>query len=534
MGKPTYLRSQSIPLTLHKYDLKNLQAELKQYHNIENIQPFIPTFEKLFKMEKISTPLLYGIQLKEQVKSILSSETLQISGGTRPYFVKKSMILSPYKWMQDKYANLGTPSVTKKGTERLEKLQNPNNSAYVGSLFASLLSESECPNFPKVYGIFSGNCPQFDFDISEDYEELIEANWFNENIGKTFELKRSESKQSSAFKHTRSNRHEVDIGNEIELDIPELESAPLIAQVDRESEDNASILLNIDSDENSCSSSVTTSTTERFDIQSCKCEEVESYDIDMENADIEPFAWATFKDAPIQLTFMEKCEGRLSNLFKQYEDTEKQTAWLAQVVCALAFAQNKFGFVHNDLHGWNIMYVTTDKEFLHYNVNGIFYKIPTYGYIIKIIDFERGLGSVRLKGMRDSKFFMSDHFSKKEQACGQYNCEPFFISKLPSIKPNPSFDLVRLASDLFFQLFPKGHNDEYADNFIYKLFIRWTTLSDNKSVLYVNKDTNHERYHGMDFYKAIARYCKNAVPINELKSFSMFQSSSIPDEFTTI
>jgi serine/threonine-protein kinase haspin len=60
---------------------------------------------------------------------------------------------------------------------------------------------------------------------------------------------------------------------------------------------------------------------------------------------------------------------------------------MAQIIFALAYAQRNFAFTHNDLHGNNIMFKKTDKEFLYYFHAGVTYKVPTYGYLLKIIDF---------------------------------------------------------------------------------------------------------------------------------------------------
>ena len=49
-----------------------------------------------------------------------------------------------------------------------------------------------------------------------------------------------------------------------------------------------------------------------------------------------------------------------------------------------------FEIKHNDLHLGNIMLEKTDKEYLYYEFNNIKYKVPTYGYIVKIIDWGRG------------------------------------------------------------------------------------------------------------------------------------------------
>jgi hypothetical protein len=165
------------------------------------------------------------------------------------------------------------------------------------------------------------------------------------------------------------------------------------------------------------------------------------------------------------------------------------------------------------------MYVETDKEYLLYKVDGQTFKVPTYGYIVKIIDFERGTGSIKVTGMKQAKMFVSDHFSPIEEAGGQYNIDPFHVQKVDTIKPNPSFDLVRLATSLFWDLFPKGPDyDEYKTNPIFNTLMRWMTLDDGSSVLFGKTEPKHDRYHGFELYKAIARYCKDtAIPRKEIQ-----------------
>jgi serine/threonine protein kinase len=245
----------------------------------------------------------------------------------------------------------------------------------------------------------------------------------------------------------------------------------------------------------------------------------------------ESFAWASFTNVPIQITVMEKCEGTLYELMKDNDNKEKHLAWLSQVVFALAYAQRNFGFVHNDLHSNNVMYVRTEKEFLYYNFGGVSYKVPTFGYIIKIIDFERAVASVKLVGMKEAKFFMSDHFSVNDEAGGQYNYAPFYNQKYPEIKPNPSFDLVRLATSIFWDLYPKGPSHaEYETDPVFQRIKKWLTLEDGTSILFGKEDPRHDRYHGFTLYKAIARYCRDtAVPRKELVNLkSVYETQSVP------
>jgi hypothetical protein len=175
------------------------------------------------------------------------------------------------------------------------------------------------------------------------------------------------------------------------------------------------------------------------------------------------------------------------------------------------------------------MYVPTDKEALYYKHTGTCYRIPTHGYIIKLIDFDRAALSLRLCGMKDPRHFISSQFRSNEEAAGQYNIEPFFNEHHPRIPLNPSFDLCRFASSMFWDMFPEGPTHE-STHPLFRVFLQWMTQSDGTSILFrKEKPDRHDRYHGFDLYKAIARYCKDsAVPRREIAKLSVFQVSAVP------
>jgi hypothetical protein len=148
-----------------------------------------------------------------------------------------------------------------------------------------------------------------------------------------------------------------------------------------------------------------------------------------------------------------------------------------------------------------------------------------------MIDFERSFISVKLNGMKEPKMFTSDHFAEEEEAGGQYNCEPFYNSKYPVVKANPSFDLVRLATSMFWDIFPKGPDyEEYKTLPLFNLFIKWLTLPDGSSILFGKTIVRHDRYHGFNLYKAITRHCKDtAVPRKEVLDLKKFyEVTSVP------
>jgi hypothetical protein len=493
----------------------------------------------LFKTNELESVREYGLRFDEEIVSIIDSNRIHTSlRKEQAVHLKTSMLLSPFKWMEGEYGTeVGLPTTIEQAQVISSKIQNHHNSSYVGSLIAGVLSQSKCQHFPKVFGIFTGFSKNHTINISDDYDDLSDRSWFVKNIGKTFQLRLADSiKSNTDFNHTRRSRQQLLLGESTELnDVSELETTQIAASMGdlqrifhTEEEETSN-------DAESESSSVSTSYI--FEIESAEIEEDEEDDIiedDLDEEDVgeEEFAWATFTNVPVQTTVMEKCDDTIFNLLMSDSDTNKHLAWITQVIFALAYAQRNFGFIHNDLHSNNVMYVKTDQEFFYYNCNGIFYKIPTFGYLIKIIDFERGLISIRLSGMKESKFVMSDHFAISEEAGGQYNYGPFYNPKYPEIKPCPSFDLVRLATSLFWDLFPEGpYHEEYNTNVLFCMFKRWLTMDDGSSIMFGKKDPQDDRYEGFMIYKAIARYCReSAVPRKELetlKSIYMVESPPI-------
>jgi hypothetical protein len=530
MGKKkqsTELRTSPLPIQVSKQ--KDLKQMASQHWGVDHIQPYFPPLELMFKVEHLENIRDHGLKLDNPIQNILSSKKITTQNGdTKSIHIKQTMLVASHRWMRGDYGTtIGLP-ITAQDTKVLyDKLQLPHNAAYVGSLISGVLSQTKCIHFPEVFGIYTGIAKKHTIDISDDYAEYAEKSWFSQNVGKFFELKMADNIQDSLFQHTRTAKLEVrmdedtTLGDVADMQGISLETEPVIADMKSMFEDD-----DIKEDTASVVSSVSTSYV--FDIESCKCSEV-SEDLDESEEDDE-FAWATFSNVPVQLTVMEQCEGTLYQLMCLDTDTSKHMAWLTQVLFALAYAQRTIGLTHNDLHSNNIMYVKTEKEYLHYKMDGNTFKVPTFGYLIKIIDFERSIASIRVCGMRQPKQFVSDHFSPNEEAGGQYNIEPFHVQKIETIRPNPSFDLVRLATSMFWDLFPEGpEHDEYKANPIFTTLIRWMTLEDGTSVFFGKSAPSHERYHGFDLYKAITRYCKDtAIPRKEIQKLVGLYGVNVP------
>ena len=520
-------------------DLRTLavQHKLTRYPKVDGshwslreMQPFFPSLETLFKTERVASHKEYGFRLSDPLEAVLDADHIRVKGETIPVHRKTTMILSPFKWMKGDYGTLGLPQPEGVAAEIQAKLQSPHTAGYVGALASILLSESPCPHFPKVYGVYTAIAGTHTVDISDDYEDISERRWFTENLGKTFELKLRHPEGSPSFSHTRGQRPGVQLGDEVLLDDIQDIEADSISEPNTRRSISWTAPKDSDSESEFDEGDSDSEHDDQYEILSCDCSDASDSDDDqgLDDEDCEPFAWATFKDVPVITTVMEPCEGTFYDLLDAHSEPEKHAAWVAQIVFALAYAQRTFGFVHNDLHGNNVMYVKTDQTHLYYKHQGTCYKVPTFGYLIKIIDFDRACFSVRLTGMKDPRFFLSSQFQLDDEAAGQYNVEPFFSQNHPRIVPNPSFDLCRFATSVYWEMFPEGP-DTPTGHPLQEIFAQWMTQQDGSSVFFRRQRDRHDRYHGFDLYKAIARYCKDsATPRREFARLTAFATPTIP------
>jgi len=230
---------------------------------------------------------------------------------------------------------------------------------------------------------------------------------------------------------------------------------------------------------------------------------------------------------------------------KQALFEKKWTALLCQVCMALVSIHHRYDMVHNDMHGQNIMLEKTSHPFLHYEVSGMFYKVPTFGYIVKLIDMGRTTYQLQ------DTLYMGDVFRASGEAGEQYSYVPQHpdASTDPEkrkhlLLPNPCFDLTRLACSLLDEFYggaeyyenetdntpytqaPKGsplHLDYSKNMFrpptvssMFNMLCEWITDATNQPV---------NRYENFDLYKQIARRMRCSLPLHQLHRphFKAFQ-----------
>lgn len=217
------------------------------------------------------------------------------------------------------------------------------------------------------------------------------------------------------------------------------------------------------------------------------------------------------KDFPIQAILLEKCVSTLDNIMMHDELTKEEwTSLLFQVIMTLVIYQKMFAFTHNDLHTNNIMFIETTEEFIYYLFEGQYYKVPTYGRIFKIIDFGRAIYKFR------GELICSDSFHAKGDAATQYNFPPYYNPDKPTVEPNFSFDLCRLACALFDYFVYDLHKVEKLckTDPIINLVVKWTMDDKGRNVLY--KSSGEERYPDFKLYKMISRSVHGHIPSNEI------------------
>jgi hypothetical protein len=280
-------------------------------------------------------------------------------------------------------------------------------------------------------------------NISDDIEYLCTSRYFNENVGSLFKVSEEIPSSGNYGDGSRGNKQRLNIQGSlkshnisfIDLGIEQLDDGAIDIQPvindpvennDAKKDDEGVVYEKprahsyTESSDSSNDSSLNYSSDDNSEDSESQgqCEEEDNEgeddesdveddsEDDEDDSDSEDNMFSYMDNFPIQMICLEKCEGTIDKLFEKGELSEKEgAAAMMQIVMTLIAYQRAFSFTHNDLHTNNIMYVSTDAEFLVYKYNKKTYRVPTYGRIFKIIDFGRSI--YRFCG----KIFCSDSFA---------------------------------------------------------------------------------------------------------------------------
>jgi hypothetical protein len=442
----------------------------------------------------------------------------------KPSYCKVTHILDPVRKIQGYYDD------AEKGAERIQrKTQNHMNQAYIDYLANYLLGQLRerdiSPHFCLFYGGFQATADKYRYNITDSFESYRHYRGFWEKKEKgLFSLYITEDDESvtgdeSRLKtslHSRSFSYFTD------------KSRGRSTRSSGQSESSHISLLEY---AGASAGEGELESVSSFETGSDVSSDDESYD---ESSCI----YSEFTTFPTMLLFQEKMDGIMDKILDEDDpDFEKKwTAWTFQVIAALCVAQATFGLTHNDLHTNNILYSDTDKEFLFYRTrDGCMWKIPTYGRILRIIDYGRSVFRI------GSQWFVSDDFAKGGDAQSQYSFGDFKVDKSADVYPNPSFDLSRYAVSVIEPLFPRtpaekedGQILSQEDSWIVKESVSplwnllWSWLIDDSGKNILRDQDGVERYPDFDLYETIAAHVFTAKPQDQVRK-DIFKQYSVSD-----
>ena len=517
-------------------ELENSNLELK------SLQNYIPLYQSFFSLNEsnfnsINLNHKYHLHslINTQSRNILNAQIIDISNNLKKteVFCKYSPLLDPLKLLTGKYDSSFNSITTLPNLfnhkQCIPKLIDKNNNSYVDGFFTYLSSQLlHHHNFIHgidYYGSYLGIQNNFLYNIVDDFSYLNESNYFHENTNKLFFIDNKEYENIFNI-DSRNNKKKLIINEKLELintdDLTEIDfklftsenDNPIVVDLSEVCIYNTILPEKNDSDDSSCSSKSSNTTilqdSDNDDNNEEYSEGSESSDC---SDDEEEDVYCKINEFPIQVICLEKCEKTLDFLMENnLIDNNEWISCLFQVIIILSVYQKTFSFTHNDLHTNNIMFIPTDKQFLHYLFNGVYYKVPTYGKLYKIIDYGRAIYKY------NGKIMCSDSFHPKGDAASQYNCEPYFDSNKPRLEPNPSFDLCRLACCIF-DFFIEDVTETkqiIKKNKIAALIYSWLLDDKGRNILY--KNDGEERYPEFKLYKMIARSIHNAIPQEQLSN----------------
>tara|TARA_B110000444_G_C18833817_1_gene594788 strand:- start:36 stop:1775 length:1740 start_codon:yes stop_codon:yes gene_type:complete len=531
--------------------------------NIKLCQNYIPLYNSFFKLNPNNFNSI-NLNNKNIILELKKKNTEQIfdcivkcneTNETKKTFIKFSPLLDPIKYLTGKYKETNIKLLPKlKDNTCHEKILDKNNSGYVDSFFSFLssilLHNHKFINALDFYGSFLGIKNKFHYNIFDDLEYLYESNFFKNNNSVIYDINEGEIDFYKSMFDSKCNKKKLKIKDDnVELEFNNLnnDALDLVFDINNENTDCSLNLvfdvplrknMSLKSNNTSSTCSSRSSHTDESDLDSDMeaefgsedddeyeedDDEYEDEDDEYEDDDEDEYEdddeedekiVCNIFDFPVQMICLEKLENTLDSLLESEEHigNKQWESIFLQIIFTLITFQKCFNFTHNDLHTNNIMFNNTDKQYIYYRYNQKIYKVPTFGKIIKIIDFGRSIYTYK------GNVICSDSFHPKGDAATQYNFGTYYNEKKKLVEPNYSFDLCRLGCSLY---------DYFVDDMeeledpIVNLVSEWIHDDNNKNILY--KKNGEERYPEFKLYKMIARSVHNHTPQKQLER-PMFQS----------
>ena len=472
-------------------------------------------------------------------------------------FCKVSHLLDPVMSIKNYYDH------PEKGERRRRyKLNNPMNQAYIDTLANYLLGQlrqrNVSPHFCQFYGGWKATAEKYRFNITDEFESYRRYKdfWNRKREGKfTLHVEKDDSSESecpesqssdelfatpksslrsTAFSYSSSSTDSDSGKSHVSLSAEGEGQGE--GQTQGQAQASTTVLEELES--------VSTFGTRKTSVSSDCSEESDDSD-ESDESDNAYSVFVELKSYPVMMIFQEEADGVLDDLLEDddavgapqgtAEWEARWTAWTFQVIAALCAAQGLLGFTHNDLHTNNIVWTATDDSWLFYKSrDGTVWRVPTYGRILRLIDFGRAIFRV------GEEWFISDDYESGGDAEGQYNFDRIQGAGKPTIYPNPSFDLCRYAVSIFEALFPEmpienleGAILSQEGNWVVRETesplwnLLWSWLLDKNGENVLREENGDERFPDFDLYQHITENVTNVKPQDQLRR-PIFSSYTVP------
>ena len=256
-------------LTYRKSPNSNLFTEFEDINlvNARQSQNYIPLYNNFFKLSdsnynNINLNHKYSLNsITEKINenkykgTIKNNESNNESNDIKDstIFIKYAPLLDPFKFLAGKYDSciFELPKLNSKS--QFEKLDCPNNSAYIDSFFIYLSSQLlNYKNFLhgiNFYGSFLGIKNEYIIDVSDDLDMLFASKFFYEN---KHLYKFVNSEQESLLFNDKSRRYKKPIKFSTDcdvslLDIEIIESNIPIVDIISDINDRDTLIYNVES-----------------------------------------------------------------------------------------------------------------------------------------------------------------------------------------------------------------------------------------------------------------------------------------------
>lgn len=544
---------------------------LEGYSCLNDVNPVVGHLYPKKKGETLAEP--YTIQAVD-----VSGKKLHVAERAEPIpmYMKVVHLLDPQNFMKSHEGYVDVPSPTFWNFGHGD-LRFHHNKAYTEALayhYASTIGiETGVPHYVGWLGSVRAFAEEYKYDMDVDFETYRFRRWFWEHYDAGWYDIRLEDKETGAVltkeeleslyrpdadaltdtstvssdeedEEDKEEGEDMEDGAVSEFSFEELD---VDVAMDMATAGAGFHTIGIDASaelESITSFSVASSASElptprtALDGQSHKPYSADDGDESMESITERYNCYAVLRKMPVLITFLEAQDGVLDHELEicgepSAERDAQWLAWIFQVVAALAVLQERLGLTHNDLHTNNILWQATDQEFLYYRwgPSGQHYRVPTYGRVLKIIDFGR---AIYMGADKKTVMISSDYYDSND-AAGMYNFGPMTCDDEPQRMPNRAFDLALFTCSALRSLFyvnpepveggavlsvtPEGLAGPWtvraSASPLFNLLWSWVVGKDKRSIF--ETEDGCERWEGFGLYIGLAEHAVAGVPADQFK-----------------